>query len=73
MITDPDSPVVVGSYVAEDRAGTAAETLRSEGIDQIEIGEVTSGVWQLRVPSEDAQRALEHLQPQEQRSIQTHL
>lgn len=73
MITDPESPVVVGSYVDEGRAETAAESLRSEGIDQTEIEEITSGVWQLRVPSEDAQRALQHLKPQEQRSIQTHL
>lgn len=73
MITDPDSPVVVGSYVDEDRAEEAADHLRSKEIDGIEIEEVTSGVWQLRVPTADAQRALQHLQPQEQRSIQTHL
>lgn len=73
MITDPDSPVVVGSYMDEDRAERAADLLRSHDIGDIEIEEVTSGVWQLRVPSEDAPRALQHLQPREQRSIQTHL
>lgn len=73
MAEQMDDPVVVGSYVDEDRAGEAAERLRSAGFEDVAAEEITSGVWQVRVPSHDAQGALHELQPREARSIQTHL
>lgn len=73
MVNQASDHVTVGSYVDETRAREAADHLRENDFDDVAVTEVTSGVWQVEVPSDHAQRALHELQPQEQRSMQTHL
>lgn len=67
-----DDPVTVGTYVTEEFAEAAARHLREDDFRDVEVAQVTDGVWQVRVPWPSAERALRTLRPHEQWAMQTH-
>lgn len=67
-----DDPVTVGTYVTEDFAEQAADHLRAQDFDDVQVVKIDDGVWQVRVPWPMAQRAVRALRPREQWAMQTH-
>ncbi len=59
---DPEDPVVAGTYLSREQAEAALAHLQDRDVDQIEITQPATGVWQVRVPRRVAATTVRELE-----------